>query len=87
MNIPLGPDTKISVPMPEVKDPKGIHYNSGNGEYFTILKIDELKQAILQSNALQQAILNQLKEINYYQVKAHGDDSDIERVKEVLKNG
>ena len=49
----------------------------GNGEYFAILKLDEINNNL-------KNILNQLVEINYYLAKAHGDETDVSRVKKLL---
>ncbi len=59
---------------------KNIQYNPGNGEYFSILNMQN-------QLALLQLISNQLKEINYYLVKGFGDKSDQERIDKLLHNG
>lgn len=60
--------------------PKRIPYNPGNGEFFIINKIDQM------NNTLEKVLL-QLTEMNYYLCKAHGDDSDKERIERLLSDG
>ena len=72
-----GEDVKKTETDTKPKETEKFYYQPGNGEQFVIRKIDELNKTMTN-------IFNQLKEMNYYLCKAHGDDSDIERIKDLL---